>query len=227
MMSLFLILILITVISSSLFSRFYLDIDMLIFDAEYYHEEYYFESINYFKFIIIIYNLFLVINAFAFNKYDLFLLIRRSKKHIISSKIITLSIGSTVLIIIFYLIFIITGLYLTPYMKISLMDLMILGDLVIFGGVYLLIYITVFLYSGSIYSLLLIVVGFFLSDLTVDYDSLRSSASIMAKGINLLFISIGNYKDIGYSMYYGKTYGLVLLVTLFVMISYKYCKTDF
>jgi glucose uptake protein GlcU len=75
--------------------------------------------------------------------------------------------------------------------------------------------------------LLLIVVGFFLSDLTVDYDSLRSSASIMAKGINLLFISIGNYKDIGYSMYYGKTYGLVLLVTLFVMISYKYCKTDF
>ena len=221
------ILILISVVSSLVFSRFYLDIDMLIFNAEYYHKEYYFESINYFKFIIIIYNLFLVINAFAFNKYDLFLLARRSKKQVISSKIATLLIGSTSLITILYLIFIITGLYLTPYMRIASADLEIFFDLVIFGGVYLLIYIAVFLYSGSIYSLLLVIIGFFISDLTVDYDSLRSSASIMAKGINMIFISIGNYRNIGYSLFYGKTYGLILLVVLFVVISYKYRKSDF
>lgn len=220
------ILILITVISSLLFSRFYLDVDLLIFNAEYYRKEYYFESINYLKFIIIIYNLFLVINAFAFNKYDPFLLVRRSKQQTVMSKIIILLLGSTVLVIIFYLIIMITGLYLTPYMQISIIDLAILGDLLIFGGVYLLIYITVFLYSRSIYSLLLIVIGFFISDLTVDYDSLRSSASIITKGINLIFISIGNYQKGGYSLYYGKIYGLVLLVILFVVISNKYCKSD-
>ena len=222
-----LIIILVSLISYLLFSRFYLDNNLLVFNAEYYRIEYYFESLNYLKFLIIIYNLFLVINSFAINKYDIFLLIRRSKKQIITSKIIVLFIGSTVLIIILYLIFLIIGLYLTPYMQISFKDLAILGDLIIFSEAYLLIYITTYLYSNSIYNLLTIIVGFFISDLMIDYNSLKNNASTIAKGLNLVFISIGYYQKTGYTLYYGEIYGILLITVLFVIILRKYLNSDF
>ncbi len=220
-------LLLLSILSSLLFSKFYLDYDLLVFNSRYYLEEYYFEGINYLKIIIVLFNMFLVINSFVLNKYDIFLIVRRSKKVVISSKIIILLLGSSVLIILEYLLFIITGLFLTPYMRISIMDLSILLDLIIFGGVYLLIFIIIYLYSDVIYSLLLGVVGFFISDLSMDYNIQRSGASLMAKALNLVFINIGYYFGVGYSLFYGKIYGIFLLEIMFIVISLKYFKRDF
>jgi len=220
-------LVVVSIISFLIFSKFYLDVDLLLFDSEYYKNQYYFESLNYIKLNIIIYNMFLVINGFSLNKYDLFLLVRRSKKQVITSKIIVLLLGNGVLITFFYSLFLIIGLFLTPYMNVTKNDLMIFFDLVIFGGVYLLIFIVVYLHSGSIYSLLIVIIGFFISDLTVDYNALRSNASTIVKVINLVFVSIGNYQEIGYSLFYGKIYGIILLELLFIIVFLKYLQSDF
>ncbi len=220
-------LILVSIVSFLLFSNCYLNHDLLNFDKEYYLEEYYFESLSYLKFTIIIYNLFLVLNGFVFNHYDLFLLVRKRKKIVIITKIVTLLLGNFVLVSIFYLLFLIIGLFLTPYMKVSLNDVAIFLDLVIFGSVYLLIYLVVYSYSKSIYSFLLVIIGFFISDLSSDYKILKSSASFVNKGINLLFISINNYQETGYSLYYDKIYGIILFSCLFIVIYRKYLITDF
>lgn len=220
------ILILISIVSYLLFSKFYLDYDLLVFNREYYLEEYYFESINYLKIILVMFNLFIVINSFILNKYDIFLLIRISKKQVIVSKIVTLFIGSTIFTLILYLLFIITGLFLTPYMRVSIVDLSILGDLVIFGGVYLLIYSLIYFYNKGIYSLLIVVIGYFISDITIEYYVIKSSVSDVSKLINLIFINVGYYQDEGYSLYYGKMWGIILLISLFIGIVSLYKKMD-
>ncbi len=217
----------ITIISLLLFSHFYLALDLLVFDALYYEEEYYFESLNFLKINIIIYNLFLTINSFLINQYDNFLIIRKPKKTIIITKVLTLLVGSNALMLIFYLLFLIIGLYLTPYMHPSIKDISILGDLIIFSSVYLLGYLVVALYSKTIYGLLPIVVGFFISDLATDYYISKKSVSLSTKLINLLFISINNYIETGYSFYYGKVYGIILFSGLFIVIYLKYLRTDF
>lgn len=222
-----LVLLLVSTISFLLFSRFYLEYDLLLFSSQYYLEEYYFEGISYLKIVIIVFNMFLVINAFVLNKYDIFLLVRRSKIQIISSKIITLFLGSTTLIILLFLLFLITPLFLTPYMDISLVDLVIIIDLIIFGGVYLLIFIVVYLYSKTMYSLLLVILGFFMSDLSIDYNTIKNRASFIAKAINLLFINVGYYPVIGYGLYYGKIYGIILMEIMFIIILIKYKNSDF
>ena len=133
---------------------------------------------------------------------------------------------STILTIIFYLIFIITGLFLTPYMRVSSVDLAILGDLIIFGGVYLLIYSLIYFYNKGIYSLLIVVIGYFISDITIEYYVLKSSVSLVSKLINLIFINIGYYQDYGYSLYYGKMWGIILMISLFIGIISLYNKID-
>jgi len=217
----------ISIISFLLFSHFYLALDLLVFNARYYQEEYYFESINFLKINIIIYNLFLIINSFFLNKYDNFLIIRKPKKTVIITKILTLLLGSNALMLIFYLLFLIIGLYLTPYMHVSIKDLAILGDLLIFSSVYLLGYIVVALYAKTIYSLLPVIVGFMISDLSTDYYLSKKSVSLSTKLINLLFISISNYSETGYSFYYGKVYGIILFSGLFIVVYVKYIRSDF
>ena len=170
--------------------------------------------------------MFLVINAFVLNKYDVFLLARRKKIEVITSKLIILIIGSSVLSVTLYLLFLITGQFLTPYMTISIKDLAILGDLVIFGGVYLLLYSLLYFYGKTIYSLLIIVIGYFVSDITIEYYELKSSVSVVSKTLNFIFVNIGYYQDGGYCLYYGKVYGIILVTLLFLLITFKYLKSD-
>ena len=217
---------LLSVICFLFFSRFYYDYDLLLYDSEYYLGEYYFESINYLKIVIVLYNMFLVINGLILNKYDLFLLIRRNRKQVIISKIITLLLGNIVLTAFLYLLFLITGLYLTPYMEIDITSLALLGDLIIFGGAYLLTYILIYFYSKGTYSLLIIVVGYFISDITIEYYVLRSNVSNISKGINFVFMNIGYYQDTGYGLYYGKIWGIILIIVLFLGIVLLYEKND-
>ena len=221
-----LIMFLLSVICFLFFSRFYYDYDLLLYDSEYYLGEYYFESINYLKIVIVLYNMFLVINGLILNKYDLFLLIRRNRKQVIISKIITLLLGNIVLTVILYLLFLITGLYLTPYMEIDVTSLALLGDLIIFGGAYLLTYILIYFYSKGTYSLLIIVVGYFISDITIEYYVLRSNVSNISKVINFVFMNIGYYQDTGYGLYYGKIWGIILIIVLFLGIVLLYEKND-
>ena len=220
------ILLLVSLISLLLFSKFYLDYELLLFNSVFYNEEYYFESINYLKIVIVLFNMFLVINGFALNNYDIFLLVRRNKKQIITSKVITLLIGSSVLIVILYLIFLIIGLLLTPYMVVNITNLKLLLDLLIFGSVYLLIFISVYLFSGVIYSILLVIIGFFISDLSLDYDIYHHNASLITKITNLVFVNIGYFTDTGYSMYYSPLYGLIISIIVFLVILDKYYRSD-
>jgi len=220
------ILVLVSLISFLLFSKFYLEYELLLFNATYYFEEYYFESLNYFKIVIVLFNMFLVINGFALNKYDVFLLVRRNKKLIITSKILTLIMGSTIIITTLYLVFLIIGLLLTPYMIVSITDLILLIDLLIFSTVYLLIFIAVYLFSGVIYSILLIVVGFFISDMSLDYDIYRHNASVITKIINLVFVNIGYFTETGYSMYYSQLYGFIISILIFLVIIENYYRSD-
>ncbi len=221
-----LIIVLVSAICFLFFSRFYYDYDLLLYDSEYYQGEYYFESINYLKIVIVLYNMFLVINGFILNKYDLFLLIRRNRKQVIISKIIILLLGSLVLTVILFLLFLITGLYLTPYMEINITSFALLGDLIIFGGGYLLAYILIYFYSKVMYSMLIIVVGYFISDITIEYYELKSSVSSISKAINFIFINIGYYQDTGYGLYYGKMWGIILIIVLFFGIVILYIKND-
>ena len=221
-----LIIVLISTIIFLTFSKFYLDYDLLIFNSKYYREGYYFESINYLKIVIVLYNMFLVINAFILNKYDVFLLARRTRFEVISSKVLVLIIISSILTIMLYLIFLVTGQFLTPFMNISNTDMAILGDLIIFSVIYLLLFISLYFYGKGLYSLLIIVVGYFISDIAIDYYEPRNSVNILSKIINFVFVNIGYYEDIGYSLYYGKIWGIILIIILFQLIIFRYLKTD-
>lgn len=220
------IIILISQVCFIYFSSFYLEYDLLIFNQEYYLEEYYFESINYIKIVIVLFNMFLIINSFLLNKYDILLLSRRNRLIVISSKILSVSIISIVFTTILYTSFLVTGLFLTPYMEVAYNDLLIIGDIIIFGIVYLMLYIFIYGFNKGIYSLLIIVVGYFISDITIEYFVTKDSITGFSKILNLVFINIGYYTDEGYSLYYGKTWGIILYLLLFLVCIVYYLKHD-
>ncbi len=220
------IIILISLVSFTYFSSFYLEYDLLKFNQLYYHDEYYFESINYIKIVIVLFNMFLIINSFIINKYDTLLLSRRSRLTVITSKILSVNIISIIFTFILYLSFLVTGMFLTPYMKISYNDLILIGDIIIFGVVYLMMFIFIYGFNKGIYSLLIIVVGYFISDITIEYFVSKDSITGFSKILNLVFINLGYYSDEGYSLYYGKTWGIILYLSLFVTCIVYYLKHD-
>ncbi len=221
-----LITLLISIFCFLFFSSFYLDYDLLIYSKLYYREEYYFDIINYLKIAIVLYSMFLVINAFVLNKYDVFILIRRSKKITVISKLLTILIGNIVMITLLFILFLIIGEFLTPIMAISYKDISILIDLMIFCSVYLLLFTLAYQYSKIIYGILIIFIGYFISDITTEYYALKSSVSIFAKVLNFIFINIGYFQNYGFSLYYGKLYGIALSFILFMIIITKYLRTD-
>ena len=208
------------------FSNFYLNYDLLLFNKNYYLEDYYFESINFIKIIIIMFNLFLIINGFIVNNYDVVLLTRRSKKDVIISKVLSISVISIIFTVLLYQSFLVTGLFLTPYMNIGLIDFSICADLVVFGLIYLHLYILAYTLSKGIYSLLVVIIGYFVSDITIEYYILKDSVTTFSKVINVVFVNVSYYSDSGYGLLYSKTSGIIVIAMLFLVIIYSYLKND-
>ena len=208
------------------FSNFYLDYDLLLFNKQYYSEEYYFESISLIKIIVVLFNMFIVINSFILNKYDLLLISRRSKKEVIISKTLSLLIINNGFSIILYLLFLVTGMFLTPYMNISKLDLSLLGDILIFGSIYQMIYILVYVANKTIYALILVIVGYFISDIVTDSFIVKENVTSFSKILNIVFVNVNYYTNEGYSMLFGKTVGITVFIILFFCVVLIYYNSD-
>ena len=208
------------------FSNFYLDYDLLLFNRKYYFEEYYFESISLIKIIVILFNMFIVINSFIINKYDLLLISRRSRKEVIVSKVLSLLIINNGFSIILFLLFLVTGMFLTPYMSITILDLNLLGDILIFGSIYQMIYILVYFSNKTIYALILVIVGYFISDIVTDSFILKENVTSFSKFLNIIFVNVNYYTNEGYSLLFGKTMGITVFMILFLCVVFIYYNSD-
>lgn len=221
-----LIIILISMISFIFLSNFYIEHNLLVFYSEYYEEEYMFGSLSLIKLVIVLQSMFLVINGFVINKYDVYLVSRISRKRVILSKVVILVLGITIFTIFIYLIFNIVGLFLTPYYSFRNEHLSILLDLLIFGVIYLLLDILMIIIFKNMYTLVIIFIIYFMSNISLEYLVFKSEISGFSKLLNLLFVDIGYYKDIGYDLYYSNLYYLAVCLVLLEIILVIYNKSD-
>ena len=221
-----LIIVLINLVSVIVLSKFYIDHNLLVFYSEYYEEEYMFGSITLIKIMILMQSMFLVINGFVINKYDVYLVMRRDLKSVILSKIITMVFGSMVFTSFLFLLMNITGLFLTEYYTFSSSYIDLYYDLMVFSVLYTLLYIFLIILIKNMYSLLGILTMYFVSNISLEYLVIKSDLSWFSKVINLVFIDVGFFKDIGYDLFYSNTYYLALCFVFLELILLTYSNSD-
>ena len=221
-----LITLLISLVSFIFLSNFYYDTNLLVFYGDYYNEEYIFSGLSLIKIVILSQSMFIVINGFVINKYDIYLLIRNSRSSVILSKIITMLLGIIVFTLSLYLLMNIIGLFLTPYYRFHSDFLGIMYDLVVFSILYTILYIFLIIVFKNMYSLLLIFILYFISNISVEYLVIKSNLPPFTKFINLMFPDIGYFSNIGYDLYYSNLYYIALCIALIEGILVIYIKTD-
>ncbi len=221
-----LITLLISLVSFVFLSNFFYDTNLLVFYGDYYNDEYTFSTLSLTKIVILLQSMFIVINGFVINKYDIYLLIRSSRTSVILSKVITMLLGITVFTLFLYLLMNVIGLFLTPYYKFNNDYLGIMFDLIIFSILYTLLYIFLIITVKNMYSLLLIFIIYFISNISLEYLVIKSNLSPFTKFINLMFPDIGYFSNIGYDLYYSNLYYIALCIGIIEGILLIYIKTD-
>ncbi|KFZ26130.1 MAG: hypothetical protein KQ78_01626 [Candidatus Izimaplasma bacterium HR2] len=221
-----LIIILITMISFVFLSKFYVDHNLLVYYESFYLEEYLFSSISLIKIVVLLQSMFLVINGFIINKYDVYILIRRDRILTLTSKLMVLIIGIVIFILFLYLLMNIIGLFLTPYYQVDINLFEFLIDLVIFGVLYTLLYVLLIIITKNMYSLLIIFITYFVSSISLEYLVLKSDLSLFSKLLNLVFVDIGYFKNLGYDLYFSNLYYIALCFGLLEVILVFYNKND-
>jgi hypothetical protein len=170
--------------------------------------------------------MFIVINGFVLNKYDIYLLARRDRTSVILSKIVTIIFGITVFTLFLFLLMNIVGLFLTPYYELKGDYLNLFLDLIVFAILYTLLYIFLIVVVKNMYSLLMIFIVYFISNISLEYLVIKSDLSVFTKLINLLFPDIGYFKGIGYDLFYSNQYYLSICIVLIQVILVIYKKSD-
>ena len=213
-------LVLVYLIGVTYFSRFYLSEAELLFDREFYNNEYMLESINLGKIMIVLFNFVLITNSFVFNKYDYFLISRKPRKKVIFSKIFIVFIISTIytfmLVILLYLI----PSFLTPYM---LPDnfFIIARLLAVFSAYYLALFTFIIIIFKHIYFLFFSFAGFLVSFLSSEFLIEKNQSSSFNAFISLLFPDITRFINFGYDFLYGSIFVLSLTICL-ILVSIKH-----
>jgi len=221
-----LIILVISMISFIFLSSFYLDKNLLIFYQNYYQDEYVYSSVALIKILILVQSMYIVINGFVINKYDVYLVLRNERFKVIVSKVISMTLGIVIFTIFLFLLMNLIGLFLTPYYRISTDIYNLLIDLIVFGILYTLLYIFFILTIKNMYSLLFVFIFYFISNISLEYLTVKSELSAFAKLINLVFTDVGYFKDIGYDLFYSNMYYLALIFVLFELIIVIYNKSD-
>jgi len=201
-----LVILLVSMISFVVLSYFFYDNNVLVFYSDYYNEEFVFSSLSLMKIVILLQSMFIVINGFVINKYDVYLLIRSNRKNVILSKVIAMLLGISIFTLALFLIMNIIGLFLTPYYEFTNSYYYLLYDLLTFIILYTLLYIILIILVKNMYSLLVIFILYFISNISSEYLVIKSEISWFTKAINLVFPDIGYFSDVGYDLYYSNLY---------------------
>ena len=120
----------------------------------------------------------------------------------------------------------IIGLFLTPYYQVDINLFEFLIDLVIFGVLYTLLYVLLIIITKNMYSLLIIFITYFVSSISLEYLVLKSDLSLFSKLLNLVFVDIGYFKNLGYDLYFSNLYYIALCFGLLEVILVFYNKND-
>lgn len=127
-------------------------------------------------------------------------------------------------IIVLYLIFEITGLYLTVYF--NEISIMLLMRLILFGVFVLTLLLVIYFYIENIYSLLLTLIFYFIvvinSGFYVDYNEI----SFVSKVLNFVVSDLVLHHSLEYLYIYGDLYVICLIMALLIVLVRRFIKTD-
>lgn len=199
------------------FSRFYIDNELLMFDANFYQNEYMFEAFNIAKILIVLFAFLQTVYAYVLNKYDYFLVVRASRKKVFLSKVIVLYFIATIFITICYLILFIIPLYLTPYFSTSTVSIGILLKMLLFGYVYNTLFIMTITITKHVFGLFLVFTGFIISFISNDLEPIKENVTNFNKVSNIIFPDIIQYTNVGYDFLYGSIF-VIALTLLYVSV---------
>lgn len=190
----------------------------LLFYQEFYAKELIIEMLNFGKILFIVYLLFMMIMGYVIHQYDVIILNRVGVIKLKVSKVCAMMFFVFYLITIYFMIFVIIGIYITPYMRVSSIFITFYGDLLFFGF----FYTVVFAYLYEISKHLLGLIGGFLFYLFVfigSVDDLKKEE--VSKGMKYVYrflLDLGYYQGEGVSFYYDKSYYLALILGVGVIV---------
>lgn len=193
---------------------------------QYYKDEYIFESLSFIKLILVMFGIFLTIESSIILKYDFFLLSRVSKLRFIASKVITLLIINISISFILLLIMWIIALIFSTYLFSSDISFIFFLDLAIFASFYSSVSLFIVLHINNLFSLIIVLVGYFTSSISIDYLSDIEKISSFVYIIQIFFVDYTKYLDLGYRFLYSRVIVMALITILLVKILIKYNEND-
>ncbi|MBU1020411.1 MAG: hypothetical protein KJ847_04290, partial [Firmicutes bacterium] len=137
-----------------------------------------------------------------------------------------LMIGVTVFMSYCFVGFMIIPLYLTPYDNFDINLFILYAKFILFGNYYIILFVLFYTLGKNIYTLLVVVCGYFISNVSTEYFMIKDDINLFAKVTNSVFVDIGFYLNIGFDFYYGSVYSLILLIGFFQLIIFLSNKYD-
>lgn len=184
----------------------------LLFYKDFYAREFTSEMLNYGKLLVMVYLLFVMIISYVIHQYDVIMLNRTTVFKLKLSKILAMLSFIIYFTTIYFMVFVIVGLYLTPYMKIGKDTALLYIDFIFFGSYYTLM----FAYLFEICRHLLGFIGGFLAYLFVFISSVngldKSDVNALLKYLYYVGPDMNFYPEEGFTFYYSKMYYLALLL---------------
>jgi hypothetical protein len=190
----------------------------LLFYEQFYEREFIIEMVNFGKLLSMIYLLFMMIIGYVMHQYDVIILNRVSIMKLKLSKGFTILLLVSYLMTIYVMVFVIISLYLVPYMVIDQTIITLYFDLLFFVFFYTVLF--VYLYEMSRH-LLGFIIGFllyFILFIGSVNQIKKEHVNVVMKVLYRVGLDLGYYEKDGFDFYYQKSYYVVLLLGIGLVI---------
>lgn len=127
-------------------------------------------------------------------------------------------------IMVYYLIFEITGVYLTVYIK--EVDSGLFIGLLLFGLFSITLMLCLYLYFEHIYTLLFVLLGYFIVIVNTGFFLTYKEVSLFTKVMHLYVSDLVLMSDLEYSFLYSEAYTISLVLALIVVLVRRFSKID-
>jgi len=190
----------------------------LMFYQSFYQKEFVIEMLNFGKILVMVYLLFMMIIGYVVHQYDVIILNRVGIVKLKLSKIVAMMIFVSYLMTLYFMVFVIVSVYITPYMKVGKEMVELYLDFLFFG----VFYTVMFAYLYEISKHLLGLIGGFLFYILLFIgstdDAKKEEVSKLMKWMYRFFIDLCYYEKEGATFFYDKGYYVILILVVGLVV---------
>ncbi len=221
-----LFIILVLTILLLIFSDYYLEQNHLIIYQLSYYVDYYFESIQFIKLLVVILIVTILMHSKPLDDINNYTHASYSRVIVESSKLITFMIVVFMNLFCYFLLFEIIGIFLTPYMIFHIDHLYMLFRMLLFSLYYLLLGRGIYLYVKHYYATIGVILMYFIGSIFSEYLIPYGTENFSSMIAHFVFPDLVLYDSYQFAFVYGDLFIIVEILFLFILIQIKALHRD-